>query len=253
MALSHVSSAVPMGPLLLVWLLVVGSAHGAQSNDPEELYRRREDISSARQAAALWAAAPASDYDAAWRLSRVSYWIGTHVAAGEREAALEQGVGAGERAVRLKPGRPEGHFWLAVDMGALAEASSIRGLVYRSRIRSELERAMAIDAEWQEASAESALGQWYAEVPRLLGGSRTRAEEHFRHVLSRFPQSKTALSYLAETLTADGRHDEARALFQRVIDAPIDPDWSPEDRDYQRKASERIRVLTSIRMPGPAR
>jgi hypothetical protein len=234
-------------------MLVVG-AIGAQRADPEELYRRREDVSSAKQAAAIWAAAPASDYEAAWRLSRVSYWVGTHAPDRERQAALTQGINAGERAVRLNPDRPEGHFWLAVDMGALAEASSVvRGLMYRSRIRSELERAMAIDADWQDGSAETALGQWYAEVPRLLGGSRSTAEQHFRHVLNRFPQSKTALSYLAGMLAADGRSDEARVLWQRVMGAPIDPEWSPEDRDYRRQAAERIRVLTSTRMPGTAR
>jgi hypothetical protein len=116
-------------------------------------------------------------------------------------------------------------------------------LKYRSRVKSELERAMAIAPSWAEASAETALGQWYVKVPRLFGGSRAKAEERFRHVLDRFPQSKNALSFLADLLMAQGRMAEGRALLQRVIDTPIEPAWAPEDRDLKHKAAERLRAL----------
>ncbi len=215
-----------------------------RKDDPEELYRAREDHASVTRAAAVWAATAASDFEAAWKLSRASYWIGTHAPEAERRAALERGVSAGEAAAQLRPDRPEGHFWLAADMGALAESFGIvQGLKYRSRIKGELERVKVIDPIWQEDSADSALGQWYFEVPRLLGGSHAKAEDHLRGVLDRFPQSMTALSFLADLLAADGRTPEARVLLQRVIAAPLDPDWAPEGRDFQRKAAARLKTL----------
>jgi hypothetical protein len=214
------------------------------ADDPDELYRNREDLASAMRAATLWGAAAATDYEAAWKLARANYWIGTHAPESERRAALERGVGAGEAAIGLQPARPEGHFWLAANMGALAQSYGLsQGLKYRSRIKSELERSMAIEPSWAEASAETALGQWYVKVPRLFGGSRAKAEEHFRHVLDRFPQSKNALSFLAELLIAQGRTAEGRTLFQRVIDTPIEPAWAPEDRDLKHKAAERLRAV----------
>jgi tetratricopeptide (TPR) repeat protein len=221
---------------------VVTTAPG--KDDPESLYRDREDHASAKRAAALWAAAAASDFEAAWKLSRVSYWLGTHAPEAERRAALERGVSAGEAAARLGPDRPEGHFWLAADMGQLAESFGIvQALKYRSRIKSELERVRAIDPFWQEDSADSALGQWYFEVPRLLGGDRAKAEDHLRRVLDRFPDSQTALSFLAEVRVAEGRTREARALLQRVIAVSPDPDWAPEGRDFQHKAAGRLKTL----------
>ncbi len=220
------------------------SAIDKSADDPDELYRQREDLASVTRAAALWSDTAATDFEAAWKLARAAYWIGTHAPESERRAALERGLSAGEAAVRLQPNRPEGHFWLAVNMGALAESFGVsQGLKYRSRIKSELERAMAIDPSWEQASAETVLGQWYAKVPRLFGGSRAKAEERFRRVLEHFPQSKNALWFLAGLLIAQDRTAESRALLQRVIEAPIDPAWAPEDRELKRKATERLRTL----------
>ena len=65
----------------------------------------------------------------------------------------------------------------------------------------------------------------------------------FMGVLDRFPQSMTALSFLADALAEEGRTREARALLQRVIALPLDPDWAPEGRDFQRKAAARLKTL----------
>lgn len=215
---------------------------GAGQDDPEALYRQREDLSAARRAATIWAAKADFEYDAAWKLSRISYWLGTH--APDPAAALERGVRAAEAATRLASDRPEGHFWLAANLGALAEASGpIEGVKSRGRIKRELERAVAIDPVWEEGSAEAALGQWYLEVPRVLGGSRSKAKDHLDHVLRLFPQNKTALTLLAQERVEAGHPDEARALLQRVLDAPGNPAWAPEDRELRRQAIDRLRAL----------
>ena len=108
------------------------SAPGNLKNeDPDELYRRREDLASAARAAALWNDAVTTDFVAAWKVARAYYWLGTHVPEAERRAALERGVSAGENAVRLGPDRPEGHFWLAANMGTLAQSfGAAQGLKY---------------------------------------------------------------------------------------------------------------------------
>ena len=227
--------------LALLFLL----ARPVLADDPDELYRRREDLASAKRAVEIWSANATADFEAAWKLARAAYWIGGHAPEGERRAALERGVVAGETAARLRPDRPEGHYWLAADMGALAESFGMsQGIKYRSRIKAELERVAAIDAAWEQASALTALGRWYYLVPRLFGGSRAKADEHFRRALEEFPHSVTALLFLAESLTAQKKMDEARTLLQRVADAPIEEKWAPEVRDYKRKAADRLRALT---------
>ena len=214
------------------------------ADDPDDLYRHRDDLSSAKRAADLWAPLARSTFEPAWKLARISYWLGTKLPGADRRSALERGITAAETAARLEPGRPEGHFWLAANMGALAESFGLlQGLKYHGRIKDELERVIAIDADWQDAIAECALGQWYFEVPGWLGGSRTKAKEHLERALTAHPRSKTALSYLADVLIAEGRTTEARGLLQRILQSPLDPEWTPEDTDLQKKAAERLRTL----------
>src|SRR5262249_34444886 len=167
----------------------VGQAPATE--DPDELYRRRQELPAARRAADLWAARASMNYESAWKLARVCYWIGTAGAPDERRRALERGVKAGESAARLEPNRPEGHFWYAASMGNLAQLyGASQGLRYRGKIKEELERVLAIDAGWQDGSADAALGQWYFKVPRLFGGSRSKAEEHLRRALMYDPNNR---------------------------------------------------------------
>ena len=221
-----------------------GSSRAVESDDPDQLYGHREELASAKRAADLWAARSVADIDAAWKLSRVCYWLGTHAPESERRAALDRGVSAGEAAVRMAPGRPEGHFWMAANMGALAESFGlVQVLKYRGKIKRELDHAIAIAPGWQGGSAEAALGQWYFKVPRLFGGSRAKAEEHLRRALQYNPDSRVALSFLADLVASAGRRDERRAMLQRVIDAPADPEWIPEDNELKKKAVEQLNAL----------
>ena len=208
--------------------------------NPDALYAARADLARAREAEAIWAKRvqenPA-DFEAAWKLARARYWIGGRAPAAERKAVLESGIAAGRTAVRIAPDRPEGHFWIAANMGALAESFGLRqGLRYRGAIKETLLRVLEIDPPFQQGSADRALGRWYHKVPGLFGGSKRKAEEHLRRSLTYGPNSTISRYFLAETLIALGRPDEARVELQRVLDAPIDPEWAPEDEEFKTRA-----------------
>lgn len=216
--------------------------------DPETLYRQRDEAGRAAEAADIWAARAAggTDFEASWKLARACYWIGTQGPEAGRRAALERGLAAGDQAARLDPARPEGHFWQAATMGALAESfGAMQGLKYRGRIKSALERVLAIDPAWQQGSADRALGWWYHRVPRLFGGSKARAESHLRQALTYNDRSTATLYFLGELLLARDKPVDARDMLQRVIDAPLDPEWTPEDRDFKKKAAARLATLRS--------
>ena len=214
--------------------------------NPDALYAEREQAGRAAEAADIWAtrASGGKDFEASWKLARACYWIGTQGPEAGRRASLERGVSAGEQAAGITPGRPEGYFWQAANMGALAESfGAMQGLKYRGRIKDALERVLAIDPAWQQGSADRALGWWYHRVPRLFGGSEARAETHLRQALTYNEFSTATLYFLGEVLLARDKPTEARTMLQRVIDAPLDPDWTPEDRDFKKKAAARLAAL----------
>lgn len=201
----------------------------------------------AARAADLWAqrlAADPKDFEAAWKLAKARYYLGTHGPAAGRRAALEGGMAASRTAIALQPARPEGHFWLAANMGALAESFGMsQGLKYRKPIKASLEEVLRLDPAYEAGSADRALGRWYYKVPGLFGGSDTKSEQHLRASLKYDPQSTASWFFLAETLEELGRKAEARDALQRVIDAPINPAWAPEDRHWKQLARARLAKL----------
>ena len=226
--------------------LAAASAQSApQRAEADRFYADRANLESARRAADIWRAALAADahdFDAAWKLARADYWLGSHVAESERRAVYESGMEAARAALAAQPNRPEGHFWLAANMGALAESFGLRqGIKYRKPIKSELETVLRIDPAFQEGSADRALGRWYYKVPGLFGGSHKEAEAHLRASLTYNPNSTASHYFLAELLLDDGRKEEGRAELQKVIDAPLHPDWTPEDREFKEKARRLLR------------
>jgi tetratricopeptide (TPR) repeat protein len=228
-----------------LYIAVFGVPALAQ-DDPDALYREREDVTKAQRAADIWNSrltANPRDFESAWKLARAEYYLGTLGPEANRRAALERGTDVGRTASMLEPSRPEGFFWMAANMGALAESYGLRqGLKYRGPIKDALERVLMIDPAFQKGSADRALGRWYFKVPGLFGGSKTKSVEHLQKSLTYDPNSVASHYFLAETYLDMKRKDEARAELQKVLDAPVDPDWAPEDRDFKQKARRLLSV-----------
>jgi tetratricopeptide (TPR) repeat protein len=235
--------------LLLVTLAAAQAAppQAPAAEDPDRLYEDRETLASAQQAAAIWAdrlrADPVS-FESAWKLARITYWLGGHVAPEMQRKEYERGVEAGRQAVAIAPQRPDGYFWMAANMGALAESFGLRaGLRYRGAIKDALEMVLAIDPAYLQGSADRALGRWYDRVPGLFGGSDTKAIDHLRRSLTYNPDSIISHFFLAEALLDMNRSADGRAELQKVLDLPLSEEWAPEDREFKQKARARLARL----------
>ena len=228
----------------LAILLFVATPVLAADPDPDALYSKRADLASARQAADLWDArlkADPRDFESAWKLARAKYWIGPHEEKEAGRKTLERGVAAGKQAAAISPDRPEGHFWTAANMGALAESYGLRqGLKYRGAIKDALERVLQIEPAFQQGSGYSALGRWYHMVPGLFGGSEAKSEEYLRKALTYGPDSILTHFYLSETLFDRDKDAEAIDELRKTVAARVTPDFVPEDREFQEKAAAEL-------------
>jgi hypothetical protein len=144
----------------------------------------------------------------------------------------------------MEPGRPEGYFWMAANMGALAESYGLRqGIKYRKAIKEALETVLRLNPAFEQGSADRALGRWYSKVPGLFGGSRTLAEQHLRRSLTYNQHSTASHFFLAEVMLDTGRRTEARTELEHVLEAPFDPDWEPENQEFKEKAERLLKTL----------
>src|SRR5215475_3557612 len=95
----------------ILTLYISLSAGAARAQNADELYADRENLASARRAACLWVTQLTQEpknFEAAWKLSRVDYWLGGHAPANERRAFLEHGIAAAEQAIAAAPDKPDG-------------------------------------------------------------------------------------------------------------------------------------------------
>jgi hypothetical protein len=242
---SSASSRLTRSCIVLFYISAIALPAAAQNADA--LYADRANLASATAASTLWSEASKRDprdFAAAWKLARVAYWLGGHAPEKDRRGYLETGMQASRAAIALEPQRPEGHFWLAANMGTLAESFGLRnGLRYRGAVKDELETVLKLDPAFMNGSADRVLGRWYFRVPRLFGGSNKRAEEHLRASLKYDENSTISRFFLAEVLIDEDRKPEARAELQRLIDAPLSEEWAPEDQEYKVKAAALLRRL----------
>ena len=215
-------------------------AQAPTTDDADRLYADRVSLPSAQRAAALWderLARDGTDFEAAWKLARACYWLGEHVPRMEQRPQYERGIEVGRLATMLRKDRPEGYFWMAANMGMLAESFGLRqGIRYRGPIKDALETVLRIDPAFQQGSADRALGRWYFKVPGLFGGSNQKSVEHLQRSLTFNPNSTASRYFLAETLIDMNRRADARVELQKVLDAPIDAEWGPEDQEFKQKA-----------------
>jgi tetratricopeptide (TPR) repeat protein len=97
---------------------------------------------------------------------------------------------------------------------------------------------LRIDAGFQCGSADRALGRWYLKVPGWLGGSQKKSVEHLERSLAYDPGSAASHFFLAETFLQMDRREEAKRELQRVLAAPLDAEWAPETREFQKRARQ---------------
>ncbi|HYJ47343.1 MAG TPA: TRAP transporter TatT component family protein, partial [Pyrinomonadaceae bacterium] len=196
------------------------------------LYAQRADLARAREGVVLLRRALASDtgsYDAAWRLARLDYFLGSHTSdKSERDKAYSEGVEAGRRAVKLQDGKAEGHFWLGANLGGEAETSALKGMAAVDEIRGEMEKVIKLDEGFQAGSAYMALGQIDLEAPKMIGGDPTRAVQVLEKGL-RFGNDNALYHVrLAQAYLAVDRKEDARRELNKVFNMTPNPDYLPE-------------------------
>jgi tetratricopeptide (TPR) repeat protein len=180
-------------------------------------------------------------------LSRAWYLTGDQRARtqADKQAAYEQGREAARRAVAAAPSNDMAHLWLALNTGRSAETRGYAaGLKMLPTIREASDTALRLNPT--NVDALILAGGILANVPRLMGGDRGKAEANFKRALELDPHKTSGRIELAELYIDTRRWLDARRELQRVVEerAPSDlPTWAarelPRARQLLHELAER--------------
>lgn len=193
--------------LLLVALPVSLLAQAPTYAHAKQQFDGRNYDAARRELTALTSANPA-DVPSIILLGRIAL----------NEGDIDQGVQQFERCVRVDDNSADCHFWLGNALGNAAQrANRFRQGLLARRVKTEFERAVAIDPHRVEARI--GLVQFYMLAPGFLGGSMEKAREQAAEIDRRNRhRGAIALGTIAEH-EKDGAGAEA-AYRRAIVAAP---------------------------------
>ncbi len=216
--------------------------------EAEQLYVGRTDVVKVRQGLVVLRQAQASDqgnYELAWRLAKFNYYLGAHSPdSSERDKAFHDGKEAGELAVKLQEGKPDGHFWLGANYGGSARTSMLSGLTDFDNIKREMETVLKLNEGYQSGSAYMVLGQLYLEAPGFLGGDTQKAIQNLEKGLQFGPDNSLLRVHLADAYEKANRKEDARKQIDTLLTMKPAAGFEPEHEEalvLARKLQEKLK------------
>lgn len=176
-----------------------------------------------------------------------------------------QGITAARESILQQPKAAPAHYYLALNLGQLADATrSLGGLKLVSEMEREFKAARDLDAAFDYAGPDRSLGMLYRDAPGwpISVGNRGKARQHLEQarVLSKsYPDNLLTLfeawlkwgeskKVLAELKSTDAILVEARLQLTGEAWASAWADWDRRWRDIQAKANdEPVRPPASVK------
>jgi tetratricopeptide (TPR) repeat protein len=227
-------------PYIFLSLFVLALATALPAAAAEELiaqgdalYAQRADPLLADQCLARYREAlrlAPDNYEALWKQAKIMYFIGDNSGdSGFRLKIFKQAMDVCKKAVALRPGSVEGHYWLGVHMGMYGDTRGVlKSLFLKNDIINEMKRAIEIDGAYENGGAYCVLGRVYYKVPGLFGGSNKKSRLNLEKCVQIAPKNSTGLLFLAETYWDMDEDELAVQTLERLLDMEPDPQLVPE-------------------------
>jgi len=166
-----------------------GTADSAQTQPgPAEFAKRAE---KAFADAKTRFEADTNNAEAAWQFGRACYDWADYAASDTRKAEIARlGIAACRKLVEKDTNSAPGHYYLAMDLGQLADARrGFEGLRIVSQMEAEFKIALGLDSKMDFAGPDRNLGLLYWQTPGwpISLGSKTKARQHLQQALKVSP------------------------------------------------------------------
>ena len=201
-------STCPWFTLICLAAVCLPLAIPISSQTPPSQQRARQALEAARQQYE----SDRSSVEAAWRLGRAAYDLADLADdKDERKAMADLGIDACRQAIAHDPDAAPAHYYLALNLGQLAQVKRFSALKLLHQMEHALLTAQKIDPKLDYAGPDRSLGMLYLEAPPypISVGSRSEARNHLQAAVRLSPEFPENRICLAE---AYARWGEARNL-----------------------------------------
>jgi tetratricopeptide (TPR) repeat protein len=180
----------------------------------------------------------------AWRAARACLLLAD--GPGNTEARMrfaKEGVTHGERAIARDPKSAEGHYYLALNLGLIAQAQNLRALGLVPRIAAEAKRALELGPALERGGPLRLLGLLYAKAPPWPTsiGDMEEALRLLRKATADFADQPLNRLFLAEALLGAERYEEAKTALKQVLAEPPTGDWARIGKRWRKHARKLLR------------
>ena len=131
-----------------------------------------------------------NDAEAAWQFGRSCFdWADFAKSDGQREAIAGEGIAACRQVIGRNPKSAPGHYYLAMNLGQLAQTKTLGALKIVDEMEREFKTARDLDAKFDYAGPDRNLGLLYFEAPGWPAsiGSNSKARQHLQRAAQLAP------------------------------------------------------------------
>ncbi|HEV2455257.1 MAG TPA: hypothetical protein VGY98_13415 [Verrucomicrobiae bacterium] len=181
---------------------------------------------------------------AAWQFARACYdWADWATNKAQRASIAKEGIAACHQSLRFT-NSAAGHYYLAMDMGQLAQSESLGALKLVREMEREFQSAADLDSGADFGGAERGLGLLYRDAPGwpLSIGNRAKARKYLESAAAIAPDYPENILNLAEGYskwgdTADEKKELAGldALWPAARKKLTGPAWESSWEDWTKR------------------
>jgi tetratricopeptide (TPR) repeat protein len=163
-----------------------------------------------------------------------------------RIALAKEGIEACRRALKDSPADAACHYYLALNLGILAQEQPLRALGWVRDMESHWQSCRLLDPGFDHAGADRSLGMLYAQCPPSpLGvGSRSKARSHLSRAVEsapEYPENRLLwIGFLLDRGEQEAAAEAFRSLEARLPEARTrfkcetwDSSWTQWDRQIE--------------------
>jgi tetratricopeptide (TPR) repeat protein len=187
------------------------------------------------------------NFEASWRGARAcAFLVEEFTEKSNRIYFAERGVFYAQATITADPQRVEGHYWLGINQGLLAQSK--HGIRLASHVRASAERAIKLDEKYDYAGPLRLLGTFYAQAPpELSKGDPEQGVKLLTRAVELSPEYPQNVLHLADALVKDDKFDEAKRRYEEVLQAPDDPRWGKRLGEWKADAKAGLKEIMQRR------